>query len=150
GLKVAEVLKRGPADKRGLVFKPGEFVCAIDGQEITETTDVDRLLNGKVGESVELQLAADPNADPKTRRHVEVVGASRNSARAPDGTVREGVRDLMYDRWVEGNARRVSELSGGKLGYIHIPSMDEEGLDKFLRSLYSDNFDKEAIVLDVR
>ena len=28
--------------------------------------------------------------------------------------------------------------------------MDEEGLDRFVRSLYSDNFDKDAIVLDVR
>src|SRR5437660_3624503 len=56
----------------------------------------------------------------------------------------------MYERWVNSNAKRVRELSKGKLGYIHIPSMDEEGLDKFVRSLYSDNFDKEAIVLDVR
>ena len=56
----------------------------------------------------------------------------------------------MYDRWVDNNAKRVAELSGGKLGYIHIPSMDEDGLERFLRSLYSDNFDKEAIVLDVR
>src|SRR5207247_2218048 len=45
---------------------------------------------------------------------------------------------------------RVAELSKGKLGYIHIPSMDEAGLERFVRSLYSDNFDKEAIVLDVR
>src|ERR1700761_1713302 len=56
----------------------------------------------------------------------------------------------MYDRWVAKNAAKVRELSKGKLGYIHIPSMDEEGLDRFVRSLYSDNFDKEAIVLDVR
>jgi tricorn protease len=28
--------------------------------------------------------------------------------------------------------------------------MDEEGLARFVRALYSDNFDKEAIVLDVR
>jgi tricorn protease len=28
--------------------------------------------------------------------------------------------------------------------------MDEPGLDRFVRELYSDNFDKEAIVLDVR
>ena len=28
--------------------------------------------------------------------------------------------------------------------------MDEAGLDRFVRSLYSDNFDKDAIVLDVR
>jgi len=62
----------------------------------------------------------------------------------------EGVRQLMYERWVENNAKRVTELSKGKLGYIHIPNMEEDGLDRFLRSLYSDNFDKEAIVLDVR
>src|SRR5262249_44469864 len=55
-----------------------------------------------------------------------------------------------YERWVEHNARRVAELSGGRLGYIHIPSMDEAGLDQFLRTLYSDSFDKEAIVLDIR
>ncbi|HYV34116.1 MAG TPA: S41 family peptidase, partial [Gemmataceae bacterium] len=46
--------------------------------------------------------------------------------------------------------KKVSDMSGGKLGYIHIPTMDEQGLDRFVRSLYSDNFDKEAIVLDVR
>src|SRR4029078_5372428 len=56
----------------------------------------------------------------------------------------------MYERWVANNARRVNEESKGKLGYIHIPSMDEAGLDRFVRDLYSDNFDKEAIVLDVR
>ena len=56
----------------------------------------------------------------------------------------------MYERWVEKNAKQVAELSKGKLGYIHIPSMDDAGLDQFVRALYSDNFDKEAIVLDVR
>src|SRR5580704_10954582 len=56
----------------------------------------------------------------------------------------------MYERWVEHNAKRVAELSNGKLGYIHIPSMDEEGLDAFVRALYSDNFDTDAIVLDER
>jgi len=57
---------------------------------------------------------------------------------------------LMYDRWVAKNFQRVSELSKGKLGYIHIPSMDDNGLERFTRALYSDNFDKEAIVIDVR
>ena len=63
---------------------------------------------------------------------------------------RDAIENLMYERWVENNARRVSELSSGKLGYIHIPSMDEAGLDHFVRAPYSDNFDKDAIVLDVR
>ncbi|HXG12942.1 MAG TPA: S41 family peptidase [Gemmataceae bacterium] len=157
GLKVAEVLKRGPADKRGLDLKPGDLILAINGVELSSPPapsslsaaergeggppNLSRLLNDKVGEAVVLQVArpeADPR-DPKARRRVEVQAASRIQIHA-----------LMYDRWVERNAARVSELSKGKLGYIHIPSMDEAGLDRFVRSLYSDNFDKEAIVLDVR
>jgi tricorn protease len=142
GLKIAEVLKRGPADKRGLNLRPGEFVWSIDGTRVTEQTDVSKLLNGKAGEAVVLQVAANASADardPKAFRRVEIQAAGRGAVSA-----------LMYDRWVENNAKRVAELSHGKLGYIHIPSMENDGLDVFVRSLYSDNFDKEAIVLDVR
>jgi tricorn protease len=141
GLKIAEVLKRGPADRRGLNIKAGSVIVSLDGTELTETTNLSKLLNGKVGEPVALDLlppGADPK-NPKARQHVEVKAEDRGH-----------VHHLMYDRWVERNAARVAELSKGKLGYIHIPSMDSEGLDTFVRALYSDNFDKEAIVLDVR
>ena len=89
GLRVLDVLKRGPADRRGLSLKPGEFVLAIDGAEVTEATDLSRLLNGKVGETVELQAAADPNADPKARRRVEVRAIARGDMRTENG-VAEG------------------------------------------------------------
>jgi tricorn protease len=112
---------------------------SVDGDEVTETTDVSQLLNGKLGEMVALQVSDKVELDPKKRRSVEIRAASRRA-----------IAPLTYDRWVNKNAKRVAELSKGKLGYIHIPSMDEEGLDRFVRSLYSDNFDKEAIVLDVR
>jgi tricorn protease len=142
GLKIAEVLKRGPGDQRGLNLKPGEIVISIDGVEINDNVEVSELLNGKVNEMITLQITSNPDADPKdpkARRRIQISGASKDR-----------IHDLMYDRWVENNTKRVAELSKGKLGYIHIKSMDEEGLDLFVRSLYSDNFDKEAIVLDVR
>ncbi len=139
GLKIAEKLKRGPADRRGLIIREGEYVLNIDGVELTEKTELSQLLNGKVGETVSLQVASDPETPTKERRTVEISAVSRDT-----------IQPLMYDRWVEKNAHRVAELSKGKLGYIHIPSMDDTGLDRFLRSLYSDNFDKEGIVLDVR
>jgi tricorn protease len=138
GLKIAEILKRGPADRRGLVLKPGEIVLAIDRKPITDHIDLAQLLNDKINEAVALEVSANPT-DPKARRTVEIKAVSRGV-----------VASLMYDRWVSKNAERVSQLSKGKLGYIHIPTMDEAGLDRFLRSLYSDNFDKEAIILDVR
>jgi tricorn protease len=140
GLRIAEILKRGPADRRGLsILRPGQYVLNIDGVELTEKTELSQLLNGKVGETVSLQVASDPAKPAEERRRVEIAAVSRDA-----------IQPLMYDRWVENNARRVAELSKGRLGYIHIPSMDDTGVDRFLRSLYSDNYDKDGIVLDVR
>jgi tricorn protease len=142
GLKIAEILKRGPADKRGINLKAGDIIRSIDRVPITPQTCLERLLNDKIGDNVVLSVTSTPAADPKDTkawRNVEIQAASR-----------EQVSKLMYERWVDHNTRRVAELTKGKLGYIHIPNMDEEGLDQFVRALYSDNFDKEAIVLDVR
>jgi tricorn protease len=138
GLKIAEVIKRGPADRRGLNLKPGDIIWSVDYQDLTNTTPLARLLNDKVGQVVVLQVSstADPKA-PRRRLELQAVG-------------REEIRNLMYERWIASNASRVAQISKGKLGYIHIPSMDDAGLDRFVRALYSDNFDKEGIVLDVR
>jgi tricorn protease len=150
GMRIAEILKGGPADKRGINLKAGDIILAIDRVKLTDAIDISKLLNDKVdfrsllGEMVELEVytptkpGALPPPDAKGRK-VEVQAAHRRF-----------VAHLMYERWVAHNAKKVSDLSKGKLGYIHIPSMDEPGLEQFVRSLYSDNFDKDAIVLDVR
>ena len=135
-LKIAEILKGGPADQRGLDLKPGELIVSIDGTFLTEKANVSKLLNDKVGEFIVLQVAG---ADGKGKRRVEIRGESRAK-----------INDPMYERWIKRNADRVTELSKGRLGYIHIPSMTEPGLERFVRALYSDNFDKDGIVLDVR
>lgn len=142
GLKIAEVLKRGPADKRGFNLKPGERIVAIDRIPILPNTNLALLLNAKVNETVLLDVLASGAVDvkdPKARRRLEIQAVDRGQ-----------IGRLMYDRWTENNFQRVSAISQGKIGYIHIPSMDQNGLDRFVRALYSDCFDKEAIVLDVR
>ncbi|HEY8503327.1 MAG TPA: S41 family peptidase, partial [Gemmataceae bacterium] len=138
GLKVAEVLARGPADRRGLDLQPGDVVLAIDRTPLTEKVNLAELLNGKAGEAVLLEVTRNPS-DPKDRRKIEIKAATRAQVQA-----------LMYDRWVARNAEAVAKLSGGRLGYIHIPAMNDSGLERFVRALYSDNFHKEGIVLDVR
>jgi tricorn protease len=142
GLKVVNVVKRGPADKRGINLNPGDVVVSLDKQPLTDKTNVAKLLNGKIGETIVLEVAvpAGPEKDAKPgKRKVEVPAVDRGR-----------IAPLQYEAWVQANAERVNELSGGTLGYIHIPSMDDEGLSKFVRALYSDNFTKEGIVLDVR
>ena len=85
-------------------------------------------LNDKVNETVVCEVKSYPEST--FIRKVELLAVGR-----------QGIKTLMYDRWVAANAKKVSDMSGGKLGYIHIPTMDEQGLDRFIRSLYSDNFD---------
>ncbi|MCE9533690.1 MAG: PDZ domain-containing protein, partial [Planctomycetes bacterium] len=138
GLKINEVLKRGPADRRNLHLAQGDIILAIDRNEITDKTNISQLLNGKVGDMVLLDVTSNP-ADPKAKRRIEIAGTDRGV-----------VSNLMYQRWVAQNAEIVTKRSKGSLGYIHIPSMDDQGLEQFVRSLYSDNFDKDAIVIDVR
>jgi tricorn protease len=86
GLKIAEVLKRGPADKRNLHLKAGDVVLAIDRTALSDKINLSQLLNDKVGETIALDVAADP-ADPKSKRRVEVQGAERLA-----------LADLMYQR----------------------------------------------------
>lgn len=138
GLKIAEILKRGPADKRGLNLKVGDVILSIDRTTLTDKTNLSQVLNNKVGETVLLDVTSNP-ADAKAKRRIEIKAESRDR-----------IGQLMYERWVEHNAAQIAKESGGKVGYIHIPGMDEQGLETFVRALYSDNFDKEAIVVDVR
>jgi tricorn protease len=138
GLKVAEVLAQGPADRRGLALKAGDVILAVDRTELTERTNLSRLLNGKVGEVVVLDVSSVPS-NARARRRVELIAASR-----------EAVTKLTYARWVAKNTELVAKLSNGTVGYVHIPDMEEDGLEAFVRALYSENFDKEALILDVR
>jgi tricorn protease len=141
GLMVSEVLRRGPADKRGLNLKTGDVILSIDRTPVTADRELSEWLNGKVGDMVPVEVVpagADPK-DPKARRKLELQGVNRSA-----------VADLVYERWATQNAELVARLSEGRYGYIHIPNMNEEGLERFVRELYSDNFEKEGLVIDVR
>src|SRR5258708_28307278 len=117
-----EMSERGQTDKRNLNRKAGDIVLAIDRTDVAEKTNLSQLLNGKVNEMVLLDVTGNP-ADPKAKRRVEV-----------QGTDRVQIANLMYQRWVAKNADAVAKQSKGTLGYIHIPTMDETGLEQFVRS----------------
>lgn len=59
-------------------------------------------------------------------------------------------RELLYKRWVERNRKKVEELSGGRLGYVHIKGMDSQSFRKMYSELLGRYRNKEAVVVDVR
>jgi tricorn protease len=57
---------------------------------------------------------------------------------------------LAYQRWVEKRRALVSKLSGGRLGYLHVPHMDLGGFLGAYGELFGQHRDAEAVVVDVR
>jgi tricorn protease len=58
-------------------------------------------------------------------------------------------RRLRYQDWVAGRRRVVRELSGDRLGYLHIPDMMGEGWAHFHRDLRTE-MHRDALIFDVR
>jgi tricorn protease len=137
GLKVSKVMPDGPADREPHKIRPGEFLLAIDGVDVRYNEAVYKTLEDKAGRSVELLV--NGKADKEGARTVKLKPI----------TLRE-LTDLDYERRVKETRKKVDELSGGRLAYIHIRGMNQASLQRFERELYSDAQQKEGLILDVR
>lgn len=117
-----------------LEVKPGSVILSIDGRSVTPVVDPYSLLQGRAGKAVAIEIADD--AQGNNRRTIEVIA-------------RGDEEPLRYAQWVDANRRRVEELSGGQLGYVHIPDMDADGLIEFTRTFYA-QLTKKGMVIDIR
>lgn len=136
GLKVSEIIVGGPFDRASSELKAGDIIEKINGTEITEDMDFYPLLNRLAGQRT---LVSIYRPSEKKRWEQVVKPVSRGALSAQ-----------LYKRWVKQRAADVERLSGGRLGYVHIESMD----DASYRSIYADILGKynhcEGIVIDTR
>ena len=136
GLKVDEVVEGTPFDNHRSKMVSGVIIEKIDGQEITSEKDYTSLLNDKARKKTLVSLY-----NPTTKeRWEEVVLPITTGA----------FNTLLYTRWVKQRAADVERWSNGRLGYVHIESMDDESF----RGVYSDILGKynhcDGIVIDTR
>lgn len=57
---------------------------------------------------------------------------------------------LLYKRWIEKCRTTVDELSGGKIGYVHVKGMDSQSFREVYSELLGRCRDKEAVIVDTR
>ncbi len=57
---------------------------------------------------------------------------------------------LLYQRWVDSREAYVDKISNGRLGYVHIPSMNDPSFRTVYSNLFGKHFNKEAVVVDTR
>ena len=126
---------RAPLTQPGAGVKEGEYLLAVNGQELRG--------DGR-------GLPARSRGRPASRR------CSR-SGRSPDGKDSREVtvvpvaneRQLRNLAWVDANRREVDKLTGGKVAYVYLPDTSAEGYTRFNRYFFA-QVGSEAVIVDER
>lgn len=135
GLRIAEVIENGPADKADSRLAPGVVIESIDGHSLTNNENIYRYLNRKAGERVLLSVQ-----NPENESWEEVIQPISGGEES----------NLLYDRWVENNRKKVDSLSQGKIGYVHVRGMNDASYRTVIEEVLGKNAQKEALVVDTR
>lgn len=125
---------RAPLTQPGVNVKAGDYLLAVDGREVTASDSVYRFFEGKADRQVVIRVG--PNADGADARDVTVVPVRSEAG-------------LRNRDWIEGNRRKVDELSGGRLAYVYVPDTSGEGYQSFNRYFFSQT-QKVGAVIDER
>ncbi len=137
GLRIEEVIKRGPFDVKNTGVTAGCIIEEIDGINIAAGEDYNWILDGKAGKPIRVKVF-----DPKKGKRFDVtVKAISKGAQ----------QELLYKRWVDRNRALVDSLSGGQLAYVHVKEMNSESFRTVYRELLSDkNRNRKAVIVDER
>jgi Tol biopolymer transport system component/C-terminal processing protease CtpA/Prc len=139
GLKIEEVIAKGPLVKAKAGIKAGMIIEKIDGKPLRKDENYYPLLNHKVDQTVLLTITdPDGKGDEKTR-DVTIKAISWRE---------QG--NLLYDRWVELRRQDTERLSGGRLGYAHVRGMNSRAFRDAFADILGRYSDKEGLVIDTR
>jgi Tol biopolymer transport system component/C-terminal processing protease CtpA/Prc len=134
GYKVAEVIRSGPLDRSDVRIRPGAIIRAVDGVEIGADRDIAELLNRKAGKNVLLTIADGGSTSEVVVKPVSPGEENR----------------LLYARWVRRNAEEVDKASGGTLGYVHIPGMNDGAYRTTFEEVMGKYATRQGVVVDTR
>lgn len=125
---------RAPLTQPGVDVKVGDYLLEVNGRDVKPPAEVYSFFEETAGKQIKIKVG--PNADGKDAREVTVVPVDNEFA-------------LRNRAWEEDNRRKVNELSGGKLAYVHVPDTAVGGYTNFNRFYFS-QVDKEGAVIDER
>ena len=125
---------QAPLAAPGLNVNVGDYLLSVNGTDLTAKDDVSRLLENTAGKRVILRIGSD--ATGANAHEITVIPTASES-------------QLRTQAWIEGNRRKVDELSGGKLAYVYMPDTGQGGLTSFTRYYFAQS-DKEGASIDER
>jgi tricorn protease len=124
---------RSPLTEPGVDIGEGEYLIAIDGEDVTTADNPYRFLVNKAERTVRVTVGSRAGGE---RRTYEVRPVKSELG-------------LRYKEWVARNAALVDSLSGGRIGYIHLPNTAIPGHRALFEGLRPQHL-KDALILDDR
>ncbi|HEY6805763.1 MAG TPA: S41 family peptidase [Pyrinomonadaceae bacterium] len=134
--RVSYIYEDGPADKDWVKVKVGDYLLAINGKPVKAGDDYWELLNDRLNRKVDVTFNSKPAEAGAWHTRIETIPTNAYS-------------QLRYERWVKERRKKVDELSGGRIGYVHIQAMNEPSLRRFEKEL-REYRNKEALIIDQR
>ena len=125
---------RSPLTEPGVAVKPGEYLLAVEGRNLRPPENLYQRFERTADRIVEITVG--PNADGSDSRTVKVVPVDNESA-------------LRNRDWVEGNLRKVTAATQGRVAYVYVPNTASLGHTYFKRYFYPQS-DRQAIIIDER
>ncbi|MFP4532066.1 MAG: S41 family peptidase [Desulfobacterales bacterium] len=138
GYRVNKVIPLGPADREPMRLQKGDVITGIDMRGFDKTDTLLKRLRGKTGREVIVEFLRPIDGESIPYRALIRPVSYNEFAR------------LRYDAFREESRRKVSEISDGRLGYIHIQAMNQASLEEFQARLYASAEGKEGLIIDVR
>jgi tricorn protease len=124
---------KAPLAQPGLNVRTGDCILSVNGTPVNAENDIQQPLEGLAGQAVVLRIAPASGAAPREVTVVPIPSEAR-------------LRNLD---WIEGNRRKVAELSGGRLGYVYLPDTGGGGFASFNRYFFAQT-DKDGVIVDER
>ena len=125
---------RAPLTQPGVNVQAGEYLLAVNGRDLTANENVYSFFQNTANKQVVIRVG--PNADGAGSREVTVVPVPNEG----------GLRTLA---WIEGNRRKVDQMTGGKLAYVWLPDTAGGGYTNFNRYYFA-QLHKQGAVIDER
>jgi tricorn protease len=123
-----------PLTQPGSTVRVGEYLLAVNGQEVRPTRDLYAYFEGLAGKALVIKVGDSP--DGRAARDVTVIPV-------------EDEITLRNFAWVEDNRRKVDQMTGGRVAYVYLPDTRADGFASFNRYFFA-QVGKEAAIIDER
>ena len=125
---------RSPLTEPGVNIKQGDYILAVNGEEITAKDNLFRFFENTAGKLVNITVSSSP---------------SMENSRTEKVTPIDSEWALRNRDWVEGNIKKVNEATNGRVAYIYVPNTADQGHEYFKRYFFP-QANKEAVIIDER